>query len=57
MWLAVSSFMVMGFVSGLSLANHSDSEPFLVMLAFSTKMDARERDPSLGGGWTCGVSF
>ena len=57
MWLAVSSFMVMGFVSGLSLADRSDSEPFLVMLAFSTKMDARERDPSLGGGWTCGVSF
>ena len=23
-------FMVMGLVSGLSLANHSDSEPFLV---------------------------
>ena len=29
-WLAVSSFMVMGLVSGLSLANHSDSESFLV---------------------------
>ena len=29
-WLAVSGFMVMGFVSGLSLANHSDSESFLV---------------------------
>ena len=25
-WLAVLGFMVMGFVSGLSLANHSDSE-------------------------------
>ena len=24
-WLAVSGFMVMGLVSGLSLANHSDS--------------------------------
>ena len=24
-WLAVLGFMVMGFVSGLSLANHSDS--------------------------------
>ena len=30
MWLAVSGFMVMGLVSGLSLANHSDSESFLV---------------------------
>ena len=29
-WLAVSGFMVMGLVSGLSLANHSDSESFLV---------------------------
>ena len=31
MWLAVSGFMVMGLVSGLSLANHSDSESFLVV--------------------------
>ena len=31
MWLAVSGFMVMGLVSGLSLANHSDSGPFLVV--------------------------
>ena len=30
-WLAVSSFMVMGLVSGLSLANHSDSGSFLVV--------------------------
>ena len=29
-WLAVSGFMVMGLVSRLSLANHSDSESFLV---------------------------
>ena len=29
-WLAVSGFMVMGLVSGWSLANHSDSESFLV---------------------------
>ena len=29
-WLAVSGFMVMGLVSGLFLANHSDSESFLV---------------------------
>ena len=33
MWLAVSGLMVMGLVSGLSLANHSDSESFLVVHA------------------------
>ena len=32
-WLAVSGFMLMGLVSLLSLANHSDSEPFLVVQA------------------------
>ena len=32
-WLAVSGFMVMGLVSALSLANHSDSESFLVVHA------------------------
>ena len=31
--LPVSGFMVMGLVSGLSLANHSDSESFLVVHA------------------------
>ena len=30
-WLAVLGFMVMGLFSGLSLANHSDSECFLVV--------------------------
>ena len=30
MWLAVSGFMVMGLVSGWSLANHSNSKSFLV---------------------------
>ena len=30
-WLAASGFMEMGLVSGLSLANHSDSESFLVV--------------------------
>ena len=29
-WLTVSDFVVMGLVSGLPLANHSDSQPFLV---------------------------
>ena len=33
MWLAVLGFMVMGLVSGLSLANLSDSESFLVVHA------------------------
>ena len=32
-WLAVSGFMVMGLVSWLSLASHSDSESFLVVHA------------------------
>ena len=32
-WLAVSGFMVMGLVSGLSSANLSDSESFLVVHA------------------------
>ena len=32
-WLTVSGFMVMGLVSGLSLANHSDSESSLVVHA------------------------
>ena len=32
-WLPVSGFMVIGFVSGLSLANRSDSESFLVVHA------------------------
>ena len=31
LWLAVSGFMAMGLVSGLSLASHSDSESFLVV--------------------------
>ena len=48
MWLAVSGFMVMGLVSGLSLANHSDSESFLVVPC-SAKMDAREKD---SGRWS-----
>ena len=30
MWVAVSGFTIMGLVSSLSLASHSDSESFLV---------------------------
>ena len=33
MWLAVLGFVVMGLVSGLALASHSDSESFLVVHA------------------------
>ncbi|MCY0078493.1 hypothetical protein LC752_35420, partial [Bacillus thuringiensis] len=43
--LAVLDFMVLGLVSGLSLANHSDSESFLVVQA---KMDASKKD---SGSW------
>ena len=32
-WLEVSGFMVIGLVSGWSLANHSNSESFLVVHA------------------------
>ena len=45
-WLAVSGFMVMGLVSGLSLASHSDSEPFLVVLTLFSQ-DGCQR----GGFW------
>ena len=31
MWLAVLGFMVMGLISGLSLANHPDSGSFLLV--------------------------
>ena len=50
-WLAVLGFMVMGLVSGLSLANHSDSVSFQVVLR---SMPERR---ILGGGRICGVSF
>ena len=40
---------MMGLVSGWSLANHSNSESFLVVHACSAKMDAGERD---SGKWT-----
>ena len=39
----------MGLVSELFLANHSDSECFLVVHACSAKMDAREKD---SGRWS-----
>ena len=42
-WLAVSGFMVMGLVSRLSLANHSDSESFLVVQALFSQ-DGYQRE-------------
>ena len=41
--------METGLVSGSSLANHSDSEPFLVVHPCSAKMDANEKD---SGRWS-----
>ena len=53
---AVSGFMVMGLVSWLSLANHSDSRvlPDGACLVQSRWMQERR---ILGGGQTCDVSF
>ena len=54
-WLTVFGFMVTGLVSGLSLANHSDSVlPGGACLVQPRWMPERS---ILGGGWTCGVSF
>ena len=39
----------MALVAGLSLANHSDSESFLVVHALFSQMDAREKD---SGRWS-----
>ena len=38
----------MGLVSGLSIANHSDSESFLVVHTLFSQMDTREKD---SGRW------
>ena len=54
-WLAVSGFMVMGLVSGLSLASHSDSViPGGARLVQPRWMPDRR---ILGGGQTSGASF
>ena len=42
-WLTILGFMVMGLVSGSSLANHSNSESFLVAHA-SLSQDGCERE-------------
>ena len=51
------SFMVIGLVSGLSLASHSDSESFLVVYALFRQPRWMPESRILGGGWTGGVSF
>ena len=48
-WLLVSGFMVIGFVSGLSLVNHSDLGSFLVVHT-SLRQDGFQR----GGFWEVG---
>ena len=50
-----TAFMVMGLVSGLSLANHSDSVSFLGARLVQPRWMPERR--ILGGGQTCGVSF
>ena len=45
-WLTVSAFMVMGLVSRLSLANHSDSGSFLVVHALLSQDECQR-----GGFW------
>ena len=44
MWLAVLGFMVMGLVSVLSLASHSDSGPSWWYMHPSAKMNFSEKD-------------
>ena len=56
MWLAVSGVMVMGLVSGWSLANHSNSESFLVAHGIAQPRWMLARG-IVGSGRTCGVSF
>ena len=55
-WLAVSGFMVMGLVSRLSLASHSNSESFLVVHALFSQDGCQQE-----GFWEVvghnGVSF
>ena len=55
-WLAVSGFMVMGLVSGWSLANHSNSDFFLVAHTLPQPRWMLVRG-ILGSGRTRGVSF
>ena len=54
MWLAVSGFMVMGLVSGLSLANHCDSGAVLMVRA-TLSQDGFWREGFWEVGRTCGL--
>ena len=56
MWPAVLGFMGLGFVSGLSLANHSDSESFLVEHALFSQ-DAREESGRWVDRWCLLLTF
>ena len=49
--------MVIGLVSGLSLADHSDSESFLVVHTFSAKTDAREDSGRWSDMWCFFLTF
>ena len=55
-WLTFSGFRVMRLISGLSLANHSDTESFLAMHA-SVQPRWKPSRRNLRGGRTQGVSF
>ena len=55
MWLTGLDFMVMGLVSGLSLANDSDSESFVVARA-SLSQGGSQLDRFWKDIWT-GISF
>ena len=52
MWLTTSGFMVVGSVSRLSLANHSDLRSFLVVLVLLSQ-DGIHR----GGFWEVGRTY
>ena len=51
-WLAVLGFMVMGLISGLSLASHSDSGSFLVARTWLSQ-DGFHRE----GFWEVGRTY
>ena len=52
-WLAVSGFMVMELVSGLSLASHLTQSPSWWCTPCSAKMDAREKDSARWSDMWC----
>ena len=52
-WLAVSGFMVMGLVSGLSLANHLTPSPAWWCMPCSAKMDASKKDSERRSDMQC----